>query len=259
MSLLWLLSSGAALWGEPPATTPPEEVRTGPATEPADRAQVWEEEIGAITDLLIDGAYGPAKERAVSLLEVEDLPGGMVLRAQALLAKAAARQREAAPVPVQEPALHEKTPQPRQTVEIRGPHDTAGKEPAAATFHVRLAEIGGGFTAGSNGVLRLASDGLTFIPDTKDRSGWTIRWTALASAGPDDGLWDSPYPLAIFDRGGHKYFVTRIDEHGRYLPGSPILTAIAEARKKWPAQAQNPQQPWAGRAISPSTSQGGLP
>ena len=254
MTLLWTLASGAAVRGEPPA-------------EAAEQKKAWDREIAAITELLIDGSFAPVRQRAIRLLEEEELPDDSVLRVQDLLATAAAKLREggsqaespaepsqAAPhhaepdhaepdqaEPAQaEPAPSEPEPS-QEDVEIRitpSRKKPPGKDPepiALKSFRVRLAEVGGGFTPGANGVLRLSDDGLRLVPEGKKMKGWAIRWADLAAARPDDGMWDSPYPLVITDRGGHKYFVTRIDGQGRYLPGSPILAAIAQARKKRPA------------------------
>jgi hypothetical protein len=249
-ALLCLACAGAAAWGDPPA----------------DAKKPWDDEIAAITNLLIDGNYPPVRERAVRLLENEDLPDDAVLRVQDLLATAAAKLREsspAAPPPASEPSPNEPpasaaaptapstAPEAQQDQDIEihlvkgapPPKKSAAAdraaaksaEPAAAkTFRVRLAEIGGGFGPGSNGTLQLDDDGLRLVTAGKGK-GWTIRWADLAAVQPDDGMWDSPYPLRISDRSGHSYFITRIDEKGRYLSGSPIVTAVSQMRKKRPA------------------------
>jgi hypothetical protein len=242
MSLLWTLSSGAAVRGEPPA-------------EAAGQKKAWDQEIAAITDLLIDGSYAPVKERAIRLLEEEEMPDDAVLRVQDLLATAAAKLHEAKSSPAEssptESSQAEPSPaDPEEDIEIpltkgaaapKAPapgKKTAGKdsEPVSGvSFRVRLAEIGSGFAPGSNGVLRLGDDRLELVPVGKKMKGWSILWSDLVAAQADDGMWDSPYPLVITDRDGHKYFVTRIDEQGRYLPGGPILAAIAQSRKKRPA------------------------
>ena len=254
MSLLWMLSSSAAALGDPPAAAPSPAVVAAPAEAPVeDRRTVWQKEIKAITDLLIDGSYAPAKERASRLLEEEELPGDMVLRAQKLFAKAAAKLRSAETEPVTaepEPVPQEEAPpepqeeappRPRQTLEIRGSNGAvSGKERAAkesnpTAFRVRLAQTGSGFASGVNGVLRIAGDRLEFTPGIKGGKGWAIHWSDLAAARPDDGIWDCAFPVAIIDRAGHNYFVARIDDRGVYLAGDSMLAAIAQARKKRPA------------------------
>ena len=192
----------------------------------------WQGELDLIADLLIDGKPLEARGKADRLLEVEGLPENVASRARALRDKADAQLDEPPP------AEAEPSPAPRPKIEIP-PKEESGEESQEATgsvkdrsFKVRVAAIGGGFSQGVTGTLRISETGISFSPQGKSGEKWSIRWQNLAEAKKDTGLWDAPFPLVLIERGGRKRYVARLDQKGSYVNGAPLLSAIAEGRRK---------------------------
>lgn len=140
----------------------------------------------------------------------------------------------AAPPPPATPPAPASTAPPvaalRPRVEMKG----SGEKPVPprveeSSFAVREGLVGGGFHAGVAGSLRIRPAGIAFLRG--EREEWSIRWENLVEASKDEGYWDSPYPLLLTEKGGKRRYVTRIDERGRYLPGEPLLAAIARGRR----------------------------
>lgn len=203
----------------------------------------WQSELDRITDLLIDGKPLEARGKADHLLQVENLPEDVASRARALREKADAKLAESPPAgaearpKIEIPPKGESGEKSEKTV-------TAAKE---QSFKVRVAAIGKGFSQGVTGLLRISETGISFIPQEKTGENWAIRWQNLAEAKSDKGLWDAPYPLVLIERGGRKRYVARLDQKGSYLPGAPLLSAIAEGRRKQKSSQQKPTEQKEGR------------
>jgi hypothetical protein len=223
MVLLTVVASGLAAQDPEPVPVEPD---AGSYT--ADTATDWQSELDRIADLLIDGKPLEAKQQAEILLAREDLPEHAAARARALRDKAAARTAESPPATNQRPAIV--IPPENETT---GETATGEKE---QVFRVRLAAADGGFSQGVSGQLRVAETGISFVRQGKTREDWTIRWRDLAEAKNDTGLWDVPYPLVLIERGGGRRYVARLDQKGTYLPGAPLLSAIAEERRRQSAR-----------------------
>jgi hypothetical protein len=132
---------------------------------------------------------------------------------------------------VMAPEQTETAPAPRKKIEITGQGDTPSKAPAgSASFLVREALVGGGFSQGVTGSLRVSAGGLGFTPRGKSREEWSIPWRNLREASKDAGTWDIPHPLVIVDQKGGKRYIARVDGGGGYLPGDAILSAIRQRR-----------------------------
>lgn len=132
-------------------------------------------------------------------------------------------------------AKGEKKPEVRTRIEIEGTKDTPSQAPSASDlFLIREALVGGGFSRGVTGKLRVSLTGLGFTPDGKSREEWSIAWRDLKEVGKDTGVWDVSYPLLIVDQTGRRRYIARIDAKGSYLPGDAILASI---RQKRPAKA----------------------
>ncbi|HEY2293436.1 MAG TPA: hypothetical protein VGM86_22260 [Thermoanaerobaculia bacterium] len=110
-------------------------------------------------------------------------------------------------------------------------------EKVDADFEVRQAIVGQGFGLGNDGRLHVGAEGVSFSRRGQSSPEWTIRWRDLAAAAKDEGLWDAPFPLALRERGGTSHFIVRIDAHGRYVDGTPLLAAITRGRRSAPAEA----------------------
>ncbi len=191
-----------------------------PPTSIVEQAPNWEQELDAAVDLLIDGDYATAIEKLDGLLKRVEVPEEVAARARVLRGKAEGKLATAG------------NPEgPRPVVRIPAP-DGAPPPRAEASFKVRHARIGEGFAAGSSGKLLISSAGVVFTPHGRSRQGWSVAWRDLAEARKDTGMWDSPYPLVIVEHGGRERFVALIDGSGRHQPGDPILTAIAEGRRR---------------------------
>lgn len=239
---------------EPPAASVSQNEATAQAPEPApvetgsgsgndaattaDTAPDWQRELDGIADLLIDGKPLEARGKADELLQVENLPESVASRARELRDKADERLAAAPPA----------GSEPRPKIEITGKEESGKKseKPEANSkehsFKVRVAAIGGGFSQGVTGILRISETGLAFTSQGKGGENWSIRWQNLVEAKNDTGLWDAPYPLVLVERGGRKHYIARLDPKGTYLPGAPLLSAIADGRRK-----QKPSQPKAAK------------
>ncbi|HEX6864035.1 MAG TPA: hypothetical protein VF414_14500 [Thermoanaerobaculia bacterium] len=199
-----------------------------------DTAPDWQSELDGIADLLIDGKPLEARGKADQLLQVENLPESVASRARELRDKADERLAAAPPA----------GSEPRPKIEITGKEESGKKseKPEAtskeSSFKVRMAAVGSGFSQGVTGLLRISDTGISFTPQEKGGESWAIRWPNLVEAKNDTGLWDAPHPLVLTERGGRKRYVARLDSKGTYLPGAPLLSAIAEGRRK-----QKPPQP----------------
>lgn len=135
--------------------------------------------------------------------------------------------------PSQPPAIvkAEKAPEPRMKIEIEEKKDTPPKASAASVFFlVREALVGGGFSQGVTGDLRVSPTGLGFTPKGKSREEWSISWRDLQDVSKDAGTWDVSHPLVIVDQKGGKRYIARIDGKGNYLPGDAILAAVLQKR-----------------------------
>lgn len=192
-----------------------------------DASPDWQLELDQITDLLIDGKPQEAKEKAELLLAVENLPEDIAARARTLRDKADAKLAGSRPV-VSTPRPKIEIPAKAEDSEKTKKSETPLKE---QSFKVRMAAIGSGFSQGMTGLLLISETGISFVPQGKNREDWAIRWKDLVEARSDTGLWDVPYPLVLIERGGRKRYVARLDQKGNYLPGAPLLSAIAEARR----------------------------
>ncbi len=125
----------------------------------------------------------------------------------------------------------EKAPEIRRRIEVRGSKNTSPRAPAATVFFlVREALVGGGFSRGVTGNLRVSVTGLGFTPKGKSREQWSISWRDLKEVSKDAGDWDVSHPLVIADQKDRKRFITRIDAKGTSLPADAILTAIQQKR-----------------------------
>lgn len=200
----------------------PEETRPMAAPEPVED---WQAELDEIADLLIDGKPVEAKKRSTELLDTPDLPDPVAARARGLLQKAEEKL-----------AASPGGPEPRRKIEISG--EDGKPKTSGTTFNVRLARIGSGFESGMSGLLRISETGLVFSRKGKAKENWTIPWSDLADARQDDGLWDAPYPpVLLLERSGRRHFLVQVDAKGRHLPPGPLLSAIAQGRRR---QKQEP-------------------
>lgn len=172
-----------------------------PSTATADEVRAWNAELLHILDLLIDGNRREAMERADRMLRETRLPTELAARARELRDKAAA------------------------VVAADGKKPADG--PIEATFLVRLAVVDKGF--GAQGRLLVTREGISFHAG-QAATDWSVRWPDLSSASRDAGLWESPFTLLLVQRSGRKRYLSRIDGHGHYLPGGPLLRAIAQAQ-----------------------------
>ncbi|HKV12908.1 MAG TPA: hypothetical protein VJ725_32495 [Thermoanaerobaculia bacterium] len=165
---------------------------------------------------------------------MEDLPESVASRAKELRDKADEKLAESSPA----------GSEPRPKIEITGKAESGKKseKPEAISkeqsFKIRVAAIGSGFSQGVTGTLRISEAEISFTPQEKSGERWVIRWPNLVEAKSDTGLWDAPHPLVLVERSGRKRYVARLDAKGSYLPGAPLLSAIAEGRRK-----QKPSQP----------------
>jgi hypothetical protein len=231
-----------------PEPAPVEPDAGGDTAATADAAPDWQGELDRITDLLIDGKPLEAKGKADQLLQVQNLPDDVASRARALREKADAKLAES--------SVAGSEPRPKIEIPPKGGKGESGeksektKTVTAAkeqSFKVRVAAIGGGFSQGVTGLLRISETGISFSPQGKTGENWAIRWQNLAEAKSDTGLWDAPYPLVLIERGGRKRYVARLDQKGSYLPGAPLLSAIAEGRRKQKSSQQKPTEQEEGR------------
>lgn len=194
---------------------------------------------GSETDLLL------TKEITASLADLQDLQdwfGALRQRpdllrpwpsVQAVAAAPAQPAREEATPP--EPSAAAKAPEPRKPeprkkIEIEGKKSEPARTSPSSVFLVREALVGGGFSRGVTGSLRVSPTGLGFTPKGGSREEWSIPWRDLQEVSKDDGAWDISSPLVIIDRKGRKRYVARIDEKGNYLSGDAILSAIRQKR-----------------------------
>ena len=97
-------------------------------------------------------------------------------------------------------------------------------------FHVREAVVGGGFSEGPIGQLLIDADAVSFTQHGPSKLAWQIPWRYLVEIRKDSGEWDSPYPVLLVDRRGARHFVSRFSDREGFLPGDPILDAVAKAR-----------------------------
>lgn len=162
----------------------------------------------AVADLLIDGRPVEAKAAAEQLLAAGGLPPRAEARARQLLAKAEALLPPPPPPPPPTPPFPE------------------------ASFPVRQGEIGGGFSAGTAGTLRLARDGLSFLADGASRAAWTLPWENIADLSRDDGLWDTQHPLVLRQRHGPPRYLALIDGESVDAPPDRLLAAFGRARRE---------------------------
>lgn len=187
----------------------------------APRAEPWLEPAGAgacrgdlrsrldaVADLLLDGRPAEAAAAARELLAAGSLPRRDEARARQLLARA-----EALLPPPLPPA-----PPPPPFPE--------------ASFPVLQAKIGGGFSAGTAGSLRLAADGVSFLATASAEPLWALAWDDVATLSRDDGLWDARHPLVLRPRRGSPRYLALVDEHGVDLPPDRLLAAFAAARRE---------------------------
>lgn len=224
-----------------PAPAPVEPDAGDDAATSADASPDWQSELDRITDLLIDGKPLEARGKADQLLQVENLPEDVASRARELREKADAKLAESRPA----------EPRPKIEIPPKGESGEKSEKTMAAakeqSFKVRVAAIGGGFSQGVTGLLRISETGISFTPQGKSGENWAIRWQNLAEAKSDTGLWDVPYPLVLVERGGRKRYVAHLDQKGTYLPGAPLLSAIAEGRRKQKSSQQKPIEQEEGR------------
>lgn len=214
-----------------------ESLESGDAQAP-EPSQNWQRELDAIADLLIDGKSAQARERAGKLLETQDLPDSVAVRARELQQKAEMKL-----------AATSASPEPKKETASTGENEK--RERTEPTFNVRIARIGSGFDAGTSCLLRISETGLEFSRKGQSREDWTIRWRDLVEAREDDGLWDTPYPpVVLVERGGRRHYLAQVDAKGRHLPGGPLLAAIAEGRRR-----QKTLKPAAGNSESASSEE----
>ncbi len=234
-----LLAAGAAAQTPDPQEASPPLVEVDTGGDAADAAPDWQSELDLIADLLIDGKPQEAKEKAERLLENDSLPEDVASRARTLRDKADARLAATSPAASK--------PKPKIEIPPKSGNGDKAEKPAEAekelSFRVRVAAIGGGFTRGASGLLRISEQGVSFVPQGKTGEGWTIRWPELAEARNDTGLWDAPYPLVLIERSGRKRYVARLDQEGSYLPGAPLLSAIEKGRRKQKEPAAGKPKP----------------
>lgn len=184
---------------------------------------------GKETDLVVAEEIGAT---LADLPDVGDWFGALQQRPDLVRSWPSETSASAGPVPPAPPAVvAEKAPVPRKKIEIEGNKDTPPKGSAASDFFlVREALVGGGFSRGVTGNLRVSPTGLGFTPDGKKREEWSIPWRDLQEASKDTGTWDISHPLVIVDQKGRKRYIARIDGKGSYLPGDAILASIRQKR-----------------------------
>jgi hypothetical protein len=181
-----------------------------------------------------------AKEITASLADLPDLQdwfGALRQRPDLLRPWPSGQAAAAAPrKPAHEeakppaPPVAAKAPEPRKKIEVEGKKNEPATQSSSSSFLVREALIGGGFSQGVTGNLRVSATGLGFTPKGGSREEWAIPWRDLQEASKDTGAWDVSNPLVIVDRKGRKRYIARIDEKGNYLPGDAILSAIRQKR-----------------------------
>lgn len=191
---------------------------------------------GKEVDLLL------AEGIAASLADLQDLQGWFgALRQRPDLLRSWPSEQTAAAVPVKPapekaespapPAIAKAPePEPRKKIEIEGKKTAPAPQSPSSIFLVREALVGGGFSQGVTGNLRVSVTGLGFTPKGRSREEWAIPWSDLQEAGKDNGAWDVSSPLVIVDRKGRKRYIARIDEKGNYMSGDAILSAIRQKR-----------------------------
>jgi hypothetical protein len=119
----------------------------------------------------------------------------------------------------------------------QGESPTSGEPPAPpapfrASFTVRVAEEGKGFAVGTDGRLTIDEAGIRFVPDGRGEGRWSMPWSTLAAARRAEGLWDVRSPLEIESKDGRRHFLVELDGSQSFGPGSRILAAIAEGRRR---------------------------
>ena len=220
LALAGVLPSGAAATLQEPAAA-----EAPPSDELA--------QLDGILDLLIDGRFAEARDKAARLLEQKDLPEAVQAWALKLREKAEERLADSTG---SGPAL------PAESNAAVSPASQEQPAPAEQLFPARQAVIGGGFAAGVRGSLRISAAGLAFTRDGRAKAEWAIEWKEFSAAGRDGGIWDVPEPLVIADRRGTKHYLVRVDKNGRYLSAGPILAAIEQERKQWRSAAGKVQK-----------------
>jgi hypothetical protein len=161
-------------------------------------------EVDSIADLLIDGHPAAAKVAAEAILSGE-APPLIAARARRLLLKAQERLPPSPPPPPPFPA---------------------------ASFEVLQARIGSGFAAGSAGSLRLAEDGVSFLEHGSSRAAWALEWSVVLELVPDNGLWNTRYPLVLRERDGSSRYFALIGGDGDAIAPDPLLAAFGRARRE---------------------------
>lgn len=237
------ISENHASAQEPAEPAPVETEPEQGAAVTEDTSPDWQSELDLITDLLIDGKPLEARAKADHLLQVDDLPESVASRARALRDKADEKLAESSPA----------GSELRPKIEITGTEES-GKRPEKTettskeqSFKVRVAAIGGGFSQGVTGALRISETGIAFTSQGKGGENWSIRWQNLVEAKNDTGIWDAPYPLVLVERGGRKHYIARLDQKGTYLPGAPLLSAIADERRKQKSSQPKTAEPKEGQ------------
>lgn len=185
---------------------------------------------GKGTDLVVAEELGAA---LANLPDLEDWFGALRQQPDLVRSWPYDRSAPASQVPSEPPAVvkAEKPPLPRKKIEIEGNQDASPKAQSATdSFLVREALVGGGFSRGVTGNLRVSPTGIGFTPNGKKREEWSIPWRDLQEVSKDTGTWDISHPLVIIDQKGHKRYIARIDGKGGYLPGDAILAAIRQKR-----------------------------
>lgn len=132
-----------------------------------------------------------------------------------------------------------KAPEPRKKIEIAGKKSEPANPSPSTVFLVREALVGGGFSRGVTGNLRVSPTGLGFTPKGGGREEWSIAWGDLAEVSKDSGTWDVSHPLVIVDRKGRKRYIARTDSKGNDLPGDAILSAIRQKRSAKAGKAED--------------------
>jgi hypothetical protein len=181
-----------------------------PDSMPADP----QEEVDAIADLLIDGQPREARTAAESLLAEPGLPPRIEARAQQLLTKA---EERTAPPPAAPPPPPSPPPLPPFPV---------------ATFQVRQARIGEGFSVGDAGTLHIEGAGVWFVATASHDPSWTVPWAHVVDLTQDLGIWDAPYPLVLHERGGPPRYLAVIDDRGDFKAPAALLSAFESARRE---------------------------
>jgi hypothetical protein len=188
-----------------------------------------------------------ARKKAADLLVAEEITASLAalpelqtwfgaLRQRPELARTWPSEKAASvsPPPAPEnptPPKAEKAPEPRKKIEIKGDEGAPAKTSAASdVFLVREALVGGGFSQGVTGSLRVSPAGLGFTPKGKSREQWSLSWSEVQEVSNDAGTWDVSHPLVIVDQKGRKRYIARIDSQGNYLPGEAILAAVRQKR-----------------------------